>query len=70
MIAADQHDPRPGIVQPEQGVLAQLDGVHRRHGAVIDVPGDQHRVHLLRAHRLYQVIEEGRLRRPEISAVQ
>ena len=29
VIAADQHDPGSGGVQPEQGVLAQLDGVHR-----------------------------------------
>ena len=28
VVAADQHDPGAGRVQPEQGVLAQLDRVH------------------------------------------
>ncbi len=58
MVAADQHDARAGVVQPEQGILAQFDGVHRRYGAVVDVPGDQDRVHLLRAGHVHQVIEE------------
>ena len=70
VVAADQHDARAGVVQPEQGVLAQLDGVHRRHRTVVDVPGDQDRVHLLGAGHLHQVIEECRLRRPQIRAVQ
>ena len=46
-------------MQPEEGVLAQLDGVDRRHRAVIDIPGDQYRVHLLGTGHLHQVIEEG-----------
>ncbi len=58
VVAADQQDPRAGVVQPEQGVLAELDGVHRRHRPVVDVPGDQDRVHLLGAGHLHQVIEE------------
>jgi len=70
VIAADQHDPRPGGVQPEQGVLAQLDGVHRGDGPVVDVPRDQHHVHLLRADRGDEVIKEGGLRRAEIGPVQ
>ncbi len=49
VVAADQHDGGPGVVQPQQGVLAQLDGVDRRHCAVVDVPRDQHRVYLLGA---------------------
>ncbi len=59
VVAADQHDSGPGRVQPEQGVLAQFDGVHGRHRAIVDIPGDQDRVHLLRAHGVHQVIEEG-----------
>ena len=70
VVAADQHDARAGVVQPEQGVLAQLDGVHRRHRAVVDVPGDQDRVHLLGAGHVHQVIKKCRLRRPQIRAVQ
>ena len=58
VVAADQDDGGPGVVQPEQGVLAQLDGVHWRHRAIVDVPGDEHRVDLLGAGHLYQVIEE------------
>ena len=38
VVAADQHDSGAGRVQPEQGVLAQLDRVHRRHRAIVDVP--------------------------------
>jgi len=58
VVAADQHDGGAGVVQPQQGVLAQFDGVDRRHRAVVDVPGDQHRVHLLGAGHVHQVIEE------------
>ena len=57
-------------MQPEQGVLAQLDRIDRRHGPVVDVPGDQHHVHLLGAHRVDQVIEERGLRLAQISSVQ
>ena len=46
------------------------NGVHRRHRAVVDVPGDQDRVHLLGAGHVHQVIQECRLRRPQIRAVQ
>ena len=70
VVAADQHDPRPGGVQPEQGVLAQLDGVHRGHGPVVHVPRDQHHVHLLGADGIDEVIKEGGLRRAEIGPVQ
>jgi hypothetical protein len=70
VVSADQHDLRAGVVQPVQGVRAQLDGVRRRHRAVVDVPGDQDRLHLLRAHGIHQVVEEGRLRRPEVGAMQ
>jgi hypothetical protein len=58
MVSADQHDGGSGVVQPEQGVLAQLDGVDWGHRAIVDVPGDQHRVHVLGAGHLHQVIEE------------
>ena len=61
---------RAGVVQPEQRVLAQLDGVHRRHRPVVDVPGDQHHVHLLGAGHVHQVIEERGLRRPQVGPVQ
>ena len=45
-------------MQPQQGVLAQLNGVDRRHRAIVDVPGDQHRVYLLGAGHVHEVIEE------------
>jgi hypothetical protein len=70
VVATDQHDPRADVVQPVQGLRAQLDGVQRRHRPVVDVPGHQDRVHLLRAHGIHQVVEEDRLRRPEIGAMQ
>ncbi len=70
MIAADQDDPGPGGMEPEQGVLAHLDRVHRGHGPVVDVPGDQHHVHLLGADGIDQVVKERGLRRAEIGPVQ
>jgi hypothetical protein len=70
VIAADQHDPGPGVVQPEQRVLAHLDRVHRGHGPVVDVPRDQHHVHLFRADRGNQMVEERGLRRAQIGPVQ
>ena len=70
VIAADQHDPGPGVVQPEQRVLAHLDRVHRGHGPVVDVPRDQHHVHPLRADRGNEVVKERGLRRAQIGPVQ
>jgi hypothetical protein len=70
VIAADQHDARAGVVQPQQRVLAQLHGVHRRHRPVVDVPRDQDRVHPLGPGHLDQVVQERGLRRPQVRAVQ
>ena len=70
VIAADQHDPGPGVVQPQQRVLAHLHRVDRRYGPVVDVPGDQHHVHPFRADDVDEVVKEGGLRGAEIGPVQ
>ncbi len=70
VIAADQHDPGPGAVQPEQGFLTHLDGVHRGHGPVVDIPRDQHHVHLLGTDGIDQVVKKRGLRRAQIGPVQ
>ncbi len=70
VIAAGDDDPRARVTQAHERVVVQPHRVDRRHGAVEDVAGDQDRVHPLRAHRLDERVQEARLGRAQVSAVQ
>ncbi len=70
VVAARDDDPRPRVAQPEERVVVQRHGLDRRHGAVVDVTGDQHDVDPLLAHGRHQVVQEGGLRRPQVGPVQ
>ena len=70
VVAADHDHPGTGLAQPDQGLLAQCHRVNRRHRAVVDVTSDEHGVHLFRARRLDQVIQERGLRAAQVRPVQ
>ena len=70
VVAADHDDARAGVPQPDQPVLAQRHGVHRRDRAVVDVAGDQHGVDLLGPDDADEMIEVGGLGLAEVSPVQ
>jgi hypothetical protein len=70
VVAADEDDAGAGLAEAHQRRFAQLDGVERRHGPVVDVAGDEHGVDALGPDRLDQRVQEGRLRVPQVSPVQ
>ena len=46
VVAGDHHRGHAEVGEPVQGVVEQLDGGERRHGPVVDVARDEHRVDL------------------------
>ena len=46
MVAGDRHHGGTALAQASQGVVEQLHRFGGRNGAVVEVAGDQHRIHL------------------------
>ena len=61
VVAAGQHDLRPGGGEAGQRLVGEADGVDVGERAVVDVPGDHHEVHPLRGHHVEQVVHVGSL---------
>lgn len=70
MVAGDHHGRDPEGGEPVQGVVEELDSGERRHGTVVDVARDQHRIDVPLAHRLDEMIEEGALCGEQAHAVE
>src|SRR5690606_37773248 len=58
VVAGDHHRRHTEVGQPVQGVVEQFDRGERRHGPVVHVAGDDHRVDGALAHGRDQVADE------------
>ena len=67
---AGRDDHTRQLAQPDQRGLQQRHRLQRRERAVVHVAGDQNGVHLFGPHRLDQMVEERRVGRPQVDAVQ
>ena len=58
MVTGDNDDRGAGIVnEPRQGITQQADGLRRRHGTIVHVAGDEHRVGALLAYQAYELTQ-------------
>ena len=70
VVAADHDHARTRVPEPDQRVLAQFHGVHRRDGPVVDVPRHQHGVDFFRTDDADEMVQVRGLGRAEVSSVQ
>jgi hypothetical protein len=65
MVAAGDHDLGAGGRESREGLVGELDGVHRWQRPVVDVSGDHYQVDVLVRDRLEEVVDESSLDRQE-----